>query len=161
MREIIQFRYSKKAGFTGMAVLLIFICLLLTTTIRNYLAHDIVGTVIFGVFAVLFIAVMGLMIITRLMPAFKGEVALELDENGIKDYIRNITLDWKDVEDIALKPGRSSAMLIFELKFESDFGKTVAISLRWVEGNEMEVYNTVLAYFDEVEGIIREYDTND
>jgi len=154
MSEIIQFRYSKKAGFTGMAVLLIFICLLLTTTIRNYLAHDILGTVIFGVFALLFMAVMGLMIVTRLMPAFKGEVALELDENGVKDYIRNIILDWKDVEDIALKPGRSSAMLIFELKFESDFGKTVAISLRWVEGNQNEVYSTVLAYFDEVEGII-------
>lgn len=139
-----------------MAVLLIFICLLLTTTIRNYLAHDIVGTVIFGIFALLFLAVMGLMIVTRLMPAFKGDVALELDENGVKDYIRNIILDWKDVEDIALKPGRSSAMLIFELKFESDFGKSVAISLRWVEGTEMEIYNTVLNYFDEVEGIVRE-----
>ena len=25
-------------------------------------------------------------------------------------------------------------MLVFELKFESDFGKQVAVSLRWVEG---------------------------
>jgi hypothetical protein len=156
MPEIIQFRYSKKAGIAGMAVLLIFICLLLTTTIRNYLGHDILGTVIFGLFALVFIAVMGLMIVTRLIPAFKREVALELDENGIKDYIRNIILDWKDVEDIALKPGRSSAMLIFELKFESDFGKTVAVSLRWVEGSENDIYDTVLAYFDEAEGIVRE-----
>ena len=156
MPGIVQFRYSKKAGVTGMVVLLIFICLLLTTTIRNYNAHDILGTVIFGLFALVFIAVMGLMIVTRLMPAFKGEVALELDENGVKDYIRNIILDWKDIEDIALKPGRSSAMLIFELKFDSDFGKSVAISLRWVEGNENDIYNTVLAYFDEAEGIVRE-----
>jgi hypothetical protein len=156
MPEIIQFRYSKKAGIAGMAVLLIFICLLLTTTIRSYLGHDILGTVIFGLFALVFIAVMGLMIVTRLIPAFKREVALELDENGVKDYIRNIILDWKDVEDIALKPGRSSAMLIFELKFESDFGKNVAISLRWVEGGENDIYNTVLAYFDEAEGIVRE-----
>jgi hypothetical protein len=156
MPEIIQFRYSKKAGIAGMAVLLIFICLLLTTAIRNYLGHDILGTVIFGLFALVFIAVMGLMIVTRLVPAFKREVALELDENGVKDYIRNIILDWKDVEDIALKPGRSSAMLIFELKFESDFGKSVAISLRWVEGRENDIYDTVLAYFDETEGIVRE-----
>jgi hypothetical protein len=156
MPEIIQFRYSKKAGIAGMAVLLIFICLLLTTAIRNYLGHDILGTVIFGLFALVFIAVMGLMIVTRLIPAFKREVALELDENGVKDYIRNIILDWKDVEDIALKPGRSSAMLIFELKFESDFGKSVAISLRWVEGRENDIYDTVLAYFDEAEGIVRE-----
>jgi hypothetical protein len=156
MPEKIQFPYSKKAGYAGLAVLLIFILLLLTTCVRNYNAHDILGTVIFGVFVVVLLAVMVLMIFTRLMPALKGEIALELDEHGAKDYIRNIILDWKDVEDIGLKPGRSSAMLIFELKFDSDFGKRVAVSLRWVEGNENDIYNTVLAYFDEVEGIVRE-----
>jgi len=66
-----------------------------------------------------------LMIITRLKPALDGDIAMEMDENGIKDYIRNIILDWKDIEDIGLKPGRSSAMLVFELKFDSDFGKQV------------------------------------
>jgi hypothetical protein len=154
--EVIQFPYSKNSCYAGMALILIFISLFLTTCIRNYNAHDIAGTVIFGVFVLMFASVLVLMIVTRLVPALKGEVALELDENGVKDYIRNIILDWKDVEDVALRPGRSSAMLIFELKFESDFGKRVFVSLRWVEGNDQELFNTVLAYFDEVEGIVRE-----
>lgn len=156
MAEVIQFPYSKKSGFAGIAVLVIFIGLLLTTCIKNYNAHDLLGTIVFGLFVALLLAVLVLLIVTRLTPALKGEIALELDEHGVKDYIRNIILDWKDVEDIGLKPGRSSAMLIFELKFESDFGSRMAISLRWVEGVDNEIYNTVLAYFDEAEGIVRE-----
>jgi len=154
--EVIQFPYSKKACYAGMAIVIIIIALLLTTCINNYKAHDIAGTVVYGIFVLVVVFLLGLMIVTRLVPALKGEIALELDENGVKDYIRNIILDWKDVHDIALRPGRSSAMLIFELKFESDFGKRVFVSLRWVEGRDQELFNTVLAYFDEVEGIVRE-----
>jgi len=47
-------------------------------------------------------------------------------------------------------------MLIFELKFDSDFGKRVAVSLRWVEGRDSEIFDTVRAWFDDVEGIVRE-----
>jgi hypothetical protein len=153
--EVIKFPFSKKSGYTALVVLTIFILLLLKTSITNYLAHDILGTVVFGVFILFLLGIMGLMIVTRLIPAIKQEVALELDENGVKDYVRNIILDWKDIEDIGLKPGRSSAMLVFELKFDSDFGKQIVVSLRWVAGKDSEIYNTVLAYFDAAEGIVR------
>ena len=156
MAGVIQFPYSKKSGYAGLTVMFILMLLLLKTCISNYLAHDIAGAVVYGVFILVVLAVFVLMVVTRLIPALKGEIALELDENGVKDYIRNIVLDWKDVDDIALKPGRSSAMLIFELKFDSDFGKQVHVSLRWVEGKDQEIYNTVLNYFDDVEGIVRE-----
>jgi hypothetical protein len=155
MTETIQFPYSKKTGLVTTVVMLVMGLLLLTTCIKNYLAHDIPGVVIFAVFALIIFAVMVLMIVVRFVPALKGEIAMELNEQGINDYLRNITLDWKDIEDIELKPGRSSAMLIFELKFDSDFGKRVAMSLRWVEGRDHEIYDTVLGYFDEVEGIVR------
>jgi len=159
--EIIKLPYSKKSGYAGLAVLLVLILLILKTSIGSYLSHDMLGAGVFGFFALLLIALMVLMVVTRLVPAFNGEVALELDENGIKDYIRNIVLDWKDIEDIGLKPGRSSAMLVFELKFDSDFGKRVFFSLRWVAGKDQEIYKTVLAYFDEVEGIERVYDEDE
>jgi hypothetical protein len=118
------------------------------------------GAIIFGVFVLFVFALMMLMIVTRLKPALNGEAAMEMNENGIKDYLRNIVLDWKDIEDIGLKPGRSSAMLIFELKFDSDFGKQVFFSLRWVEGKDRDIYKKVLAYFDEAEGIER-YDPDE
>jgi len=153
--EVIQIPYSKKSGYAGLAVLLLLMLLLLRTTITNYLAHDILGASIFGVFVLFILFLVGLLIITRLIPAFKGEVALELDENGVKDYIRNIILDWKDIEDIGLRPGRSTAMLVFELKFDSDFGKQVFVSLRWVDGKDQDIFKTVLNYFDAAEGIER------
>lgn len=153
--DVIQFPYSKKSGYAGITVLLIFAFLFGSTCLQNYIKHDILGTIIFGVFMLVFLAVMVLMIITRLVPAFKGEVALQLDNEGAKDYIRNIILDWKDVEDISLQPGRTSAMLIFELKFDSDFGKRVFVSLRWVEGRDQEIFETVINYFDEIAGNVR------
>ena len=153
--EVIKYPYSKKSSYAGVVMLTIFIVLLLKTCISSYLIHDMLGTGLFGVLALLIFALMVLMIVTRLVPAINGEIALELDENGVKDYIRNIILDWKDIEDIGLKPGRSSAMLVFELKFDSDFGEKVLVSLRWVQGKDREIYKTVVAYFDEVEGIER------
>ena len=110
----------------------------------------------FAVFALLISTVLGIMVYARLIPALKGEIALELDENGVKDYIRKIVIDWKDVEDIYLRPARTASMLVFELKFESDFGKQVSVLLRWVEGRDSDIFDTVVAYFDEAEGIIRD-----
>jgi hypothetical protein len=156
--EVVQFSYSKKSSYAGLGILTVLILLFLKTTVTNYLAHDILGASIFGLFILLLLFLLGLMIVTRLSPALKGEVALELDENGVKDYIRNLILDWKDIEDIGLKPGRSSAMLIFELKFDSDFGKRVFVSLRWVDGKDQEIYKKVLDYFDTAEGIERVYE---
>jgi hypothetical protein len=154
--QIIQFRYSKKAGFVGVGVLLIAALLLFRTCFINYNAHDTVGTIVFAVFGAIVLAVMGIMVYTRLIPALNGTIAMELDRQGMKDYIRGITIDWGDVEDIYLKPGRTSAMLVFELKFETDFGKRIHVLLRWVEGRDAEIFNTVVAYFDEIEGIVRE-----
>ncbi|MHB8208570.1 hypothetical protein [Mucilaginibacter sp.] len=153
--EVIQIPYSKKSGYAGLAVLLILMLFLLKTAVTNYLVHDILGAGIFGIFVLFILFLMGLLITTRLIPALKGEVALELDENGVKDYIRNLILDWKDIEDIGLRPGRSTAMLVFELKFDSDFGKQVFVSLRWVDGKDQDIFKTVLNYFDAAEGIER------
>jgi hypothetical protein len=153
--DIIKIPYSKKSCYAVLSVMIALIVLLLKTCIGSYMAVDLFGTGIFGIFVLVIIAVMLLMIVTRLVPAVNGETALELDENGIKDYIRNIILDWKDIEDIGLKPGRSSAMLIFELKLEADYGKQVFFPLRWVTGKDQEIFKIVLAYFDEAEGIER------
>lgn len=154
--QIIQFRYSRKSSFIGMGILLVAFLLLLRTCLVNYYAHDIIGTVVFAVFCLFVTGLMGILINARLLPALRGDIAFELDEQGMKDFIRNITIDWKDVEDIYLQPGRTAAMLVFELKFDSDFGKRIHVLLRWVEGSDQEIYDTVVAYFDEAEGIVRE-----
>ena len=153
--EVVKFPYSKKSCYAGLGVMIALMLLMLKTCAGSYMSGDMLGAGLFGFFILMLTALMVLMIVSRLVPAVNGEIALELDENGVKDYIRNIILDWKDIEDIGLKPGRSSAMLVFELKFDSDLGERIFTSLRWVEGRDKDIYKTVLAYFDAAEGIER------
>jgi hypothetical protein len=40
-------------------------------------------------------------------------------------------------------------MQIF-LKFESDHGSQIDIPLRWVKGKDNEIYETTMAYFEQV-----------
>ena len=96
---IIKFAYSKKSAYAVLLVLVVLISLLLKTCISSFMVQDMFGGIIFAVFALAVFALLVLMIITRLIPAMRGDVALELDENGIRDHIRNIIIDWKDIED--------------------------------------------------------------
>ena len=102
-----------------------------------------------GVCAVIFLFLVTLLTIKRLIPALKGEIALELNEQCVIDYIRNITIDWKDIKDINLKGGRSASIILIELKWESDYGSQIAIPLRWVKGKDAEIYETVMTYFEQ------------
>ncbi len=82
------------------------------------------------------------------MPALRGDIALALDEQGISDYIRDVSINWEDIEEIKLIRGRSASTLQIDLKFESDYGSQIGITLRWVKGRDEEIYDTVMAYFE-------------
>ena len=111
-----------------------------------------VGWTIYGVCALIFLFLVTLLIIKRLIPALKGDIALELDEKGINDYIRDISIEWKDIDKITLIRGRSASIMQIDLKWESDYGKQIGILLRWVKGKDAEIYDTTLAYFEQAGG---------
>jgi hypothetical protein len=89
-----------------------------------------------------------LLIIKRLIPALKGDIALEVSNEGIVDYIRNVSIAWDDIKEISLIRGRSASTMRVDLKWESDYGNQIAIPLRWVKGKDTEIFNTVLACFE-------------
>lgn len=122
--------------------------LLLSNVIK---ANSTVGWVLYGFFALMFIAIILLLVIKRLIPALRGEVALELNEQGIVDYIRNVTIDWKDIQEITLRRGRSASTMQVVIKWESDYGKQLSIPLRWIKGKDDDIYNAVLYYFEQAE----------
>ena len=109
---------------------------------------------IYGVFAVVFILMSALLIIKRLIPAIQGKTALELNDTCIVDYIRNITVDWKDIKEINLIRGRSSSLIRVSLRWVSDYGSEIDIPLRFVKGKDNEIYSTVLDYFEQYSGDI-------
>ena len=86
----------------------------------------------------------------RFLPAIRNQVALELSEDGITDFTRNIVIDWADVKNIDMQLGRNFSKMIIDLKEETDYGTQIAISLRWVAGRDIDICNTTQAYFEEM-----------
>jgi hypothetical protein len=43
--------------------------------------------------------------------------------------------------------------MVIDLKEETEYGKQIAISLRWVEGKDLEICETTMAYFEEMTGL--------
>jgi hypothetical protein len=105
---------------------------------------------LYGFCLFMFISLSAVIITKRLIPAIKGDIALQLDDEGISDYIRDISIEWADIKDITLVRGRSAAIMKIELKFESDYGSQIAVTLRWVKGKDSEIYETTLAYFEQM-----------
>lgn len=103
--------------------------------------------ILYAICSLIFLSLLILLVVKRLIPSLKGAIALELNEEGIVDYIRNITINWHDIKEISILPGRSSSSIIIEMKWESDHGRTISISLRWVKGRDAEIFNTAQRYF--------------
>jgi hypothetical protein len=146
MTETTQYPYSINFSL-GSILLMIILMLLLFRNVA--VINNTVGWALYGFCTLIFFFLVVLLIIKRLIPALRGDIALELDEEGINDYIRDISIEWKDIEKITLRRGRSAATILIDLKWESDYGKQIGILLRWVKGNDAEIYDTVLAYFEQ------------
>jgi hypothetical protein len=143
--EPTQYPYSLKFS---VATILLMLLTLLILFLNVNTAHSEAGWVIFGFFCFLFGCMLVLLVAKRLIPALKGDIALELAAEGINDYIRDVSIEWKDVKEIELIRGRTAALLRVSLKWVSDYGSEIVIPLRWVKGSDQDIYETALAYFD-------------
>jgi len=146
MTEPTQYPYSLNFSIGSIVLMIILMLLLLSNVIG---ANTVLIWAVFGFCALVSLFLLTILITKRLIPALKGDIALALDDEGINDYIRDISIEWKDIEKIELIRSRSSAMMRIDLKWESDYGKQIAISLRWVKGKDAEIYDTVMAYFEQ------------
>jgi len=135
-----------------MGTILLMMLLILLLLSNTMVANTILGWSIFGIAALFFLFMVALLIIKRLMPAIKGDIALQLDDEGISDYIRDVSINWADIKEINLVRGRSASTMQIDLKFESDHGSRIAIPLRWIKGNDDDIYETTMAYFNRAPG---------
>lgn len=142
MPETKKYAYSLSYSLASFFVMLVLMLLLLSNVVHN---NSLVAWIIYGVFAVVFIFISSLLIVKRIIPAIQGKTALELNESCLVDYIRNITIDWKDVKETSLVRSRSSHSIRVYLKWVSDYGSEIDIPLRFVKGKDDEIYNNVLA----------------
>jgi hypothetical protein len=151
MKGTLKYPYSLSFSLASFLVMLVLMLLLFTNVINS---HSTATWLVYGVFVIVFILISTLLIIKRLIPAIKGDAALELNETCIIDYIRNITIDWKDIKEISLVHNKSSSIIRVNLKWVSDYGNEIAIPLRFVKGKDNEIYSKVQAYFMKTESDI-------
>jgi len=146
MMEAAQYRYSLKFSIATLSVLV----LLMLIIVRNAGSSNMVFVyVIYGFASFVFIALTAVIVLKRLIPALKGNVALQLDDEGISDYIKEVSINWADIKEIHLIRGRSASIMRVDMKWESDYGSQIAIYLRWIQGKDQEIYETTLAYFEQ------------
>ncbi|MEO8887562.1 MAG: hypothetical protein ABI367_15970 [Mucilaginibacter sp.] len=149
MYETIKYPYNINAALTRMVVPLIFLIITATNFKTAYMAGITVSWLIIGTADLIFIAQIIFIFINRLLPALTKRAALELNPEGIADYIRKVEISWKDIAAINFEQGRRTKMVI-DLKEETDYGKEIAINLNWVQGNDLEICQTTQAYFEEM-----------
>jgi hypothetical protein len=142
MTKTSQYPYS--LGFSlGTILLLLLLMVLIFGNVSGALGMIVLSMYGFGLFIFLFM--LALLVVKRLIPAIKGDIALGLDEEGINDYIRGISINWVDIKEIRLIRGRSASVMQIDLKWESDYGEQINIPLRWIKGKDAEIYAHVLS----------------
>jgi len=145
MTEPAQYPYSLKFSLGTLAVMIVLMAIVLHN-IGGY-QTDLIYIVI-GFCGLIFATLSAVIVMKRLVPAIKGNIALQVDEEGISDFIKEISIEWKDVKDIQLVRGRSASIMRVDLKWETDYGSQIAIYLRWVKGKDQEIYDSTLVYFE-------------
>jgi hypothetical protein len=145
MMEPAQYPYSLKFSLGTLAVMII----LMAIVIHNVGGYqtDLIYIII-GFCGLVFATLSAVIVMKRLVPAIKGSIALQLDDEGISDFIKEISIEWKDVKEIHLVRGRSASIIRVDLKWETDYGSQIAIYLRWIKGKDQEIYETTLDYFE-------------
>jgi hypothetical protein len=150
MPEPIEYPYSKNSSMLAVLLPLIFFALTFNNLWFAWAGGYTFIWVLIGLVDAIFLTFFIYIIFKRLIPALSNRVALELNEEGITDYQRNIVIEWVDVKDISQEFGRSFSKMIIDLKHETDYGTQIAISLRWVAGKDSEICETTMAYFEEM-----------
>lgn len=153
MPDTIQFPYSKNSALFGVLLPLVFFAITFKNLSYSYSGGYTLSWIIIAFADLIFLLLFLFVLIKRLIPSLRNEVALELNGEGITDYVRNIVIEWADVKDINMERGRNFSKMVIDLKEETEYGKQIAISLRWVEGKDQEICETTMAYFEEMTGL--------
>jgi len=146
--ETISYYYSKRNSIVTIIVMLVLGVLFTSNINKAYNNHDKPDLIVFAGLLILLAFVLVIVVVKRLLPALRKEVILEFNETVLIDYLRNITVNWNDIELIDFRRTRSSSMIILNLKWESDYGKYITVSLRWVEGKDNDIYSMALSYLN-------------
>ncbi|HNY55504.1 MAG TPA: hypothetical protein PKI86_07750, partial [Chitinophagales bacterium] len=143
----------------GFALILIYTC----SFINRFWQHNELGAflVLLSFDAFLFIILLNALK-KYLIPALRGEIALELNKEGIIDKIKNRKFYWKEINSIDLLWLKNGAYMEISLVDETTkkgslkyylkmtfkyFNSSTLISLFFIEGNNVNIFQQCHKYF--------------
>ncbi len=89
-------------------------------------------------------------VVKALIPVLKGKIALEINSNGIVSYMKGVTAEWGNIQDMSLI-GYRAPVLNIKFKWEEGGRNAIRIPLQLVKGNDDEIFNTAWAYFEKTD----------
>jgi hypothetical protein len=167
MKNTIQFTYNKWFAYVTMILLSV---LILVFIIRSNQLHDPVQIEILRYFEVFCFILLLFVFYKYFIPYLNKRPALELNEMGIIDYVRNRKVFWTNVQDLKLLSFRSgSSGIAIDLKdkdlFISDlnflqkllswmskfsFNTPLIIPLQYISGSKHEIFQAMQLYFKKI-----------
>jgi hypothetical protein len=166
MSDTIQWTYNKVFAYLALSILLI---LLLIFLFRTYQLFDPEQITVMRYADFLLAVLIVIILVKYFIPAIKGDIALELNKNCLVDKVRNVTVDWDNVQAVRLVTFSRSFTkgiavdLIDKRAFMSQknswqkllgqmntfsFGTPVIIPLQYITGDNSKIVKTVQDYFE-------------
>lgn len=143
----VEYRYNKFNGWLIVICLTALIGVCIPYIISNSKAGD--NGIALAILTGAGIAALILVFVINkyFLPALRGDIALEINVNGITSYLHNLEISWRDVDNIEVKSGRAADVLYIYFKHETDHGDYVRIPLQWITGNDDDIYETAKAFW--------------
>jgi hypothetical protein len=147
--EVVNYPYSKTQIWFYMIAFFAILIFLLIVFVINFSDHStwpllgIGGIFVCGVLTYLY---------SKYFRHFKrGEIALELDKEKLQYFIGNKTVFWKDI--LAATSDSNPKGNGIRIRFSIDGGSDVVINTQFVDGNDKEIYNTVMTYVEKYKSV--------
>jgi hypothetical protein len=145
-QQPVIYQYSKLSSYLWTAFLIGIVVWSVPHLIKFVKANDVESYMLIMAFDAAFVVMALIVIIKYTIPAWQDRVALELNNEGLVNYLRNFSIPWDDIEDIELRTGKSSSAIYITLKVETNRGSHIRIPLGFVSGKDEDIYEAVKAY---------------
>ncbi|WP_461464197.1 hypothetical protein [Mucilaginibacter sp.] len=142
----ITYPYSRTSTYLSTAFIIGVVVWSIPHLLKFVEASDVKDYMLIVAFDVTFIVMAVIVVVKYTIPAILGQIALELNNEELVSYMRNVSIPWNDIEDIDLRSGKSSSSLYITFKVETDHGSHIRIPLQFVMGKDEDIYETVKAY---------------
>ena len=164
MGDLIQFPYNKSFAYSTVVLLSILFFIFLFRTFQFNDPRQVQVILFFDIF---FFLLIGFVLLKYVIPAARGKIALELNENNIIDSVRHRVVNWENVQDVTYTKlwGTFTAGIVVHLidknsflaeqnTFQKLLGRISGLSYKtpfvipsqYLSGDSRQIFQTIKTY---------------